>query len=101
VEIVLPLTYNDGSDIEPKKFFDIKEEVLAKFGGVSTDDAIIDGAWIDPVDGKAYYDRCKKLLVDVDNTAENRSWFEMLKEKLKIGLKQKEIYVVCSQIEQL
>ncbi|MDP2973581.1 MAG: hypothetical protein Q8N60_00880, partial [Candidatus Diapherotrites archaeon] len=60
-----------------------------------------DGAWIDPIDGNAYYDRCKKLIVDIDDTPENLIWFENLKEELKIGLKQKEIYVVCIKIGQL
>jgi hypothetical protein len=36
IEIFLPLTYNDGSPIEEAKFTRLEDELLARFGGVTS-----------------------------------------------------------------
>jgi hypothetical protein len=36
-EILLPLTYNDGAEIEPEKFDQTAEELSDRFGGVTED----------------------------------------------------------------
>lgn len=33
--IWIPLTYNDGTDIEPKKLFRIRDAIIKEFGGIT------------------------------------------------------------------
>lgn len=98
IEIMLPLTYNNGQMIEPQKLYDLKDEIVKKFKGASMDDATINGTWIAP-DGVAYYDKCKKLFVDIEDTPENGEWLKEYKEKLKVELKQIEVYITSYKIE--
>ncbi len=44
-EILLPLFYNDGRPIEREKFIETDDELVRRFGAVSTDSATIRGLW--------------------------------------------------------
>ena len=41
-EILLPLRYNDGKTVEPEKFFDTHEELVAVFGAVTSSSELFD-----------------------------------------------------------
>jgi hypothetical protein len=44
-EILLPLTYNDGTLIEPDKFDQTAEDLCDRFGGVTQDTVRLTGTW--------------------------------------------------------
>jgi hypothetical protein len=44
-DLFLPLTYNDGSPIESKRFQNLQEQLLAEFGGVTFFPQPNEGLW--------------------------------------------------------
>lgn len=46
-EILLPILYNDGRQIEPRKLYDAREERMALFGGITADGVVRAGSWRD------------------------------------------------------
>ena len=40
IEIYLPLEYNDGENIPESKYISLQQELLARFGGVTSVEAI-------------------------------------------------------------
>jgi hypothetical protein len=45
-EIRLPLFSNDGRSIEPEKFVQTDDELVRRFGAVSTDSVTVRGLWM-------------------------------------------------------
>lgn len=43
VEFLIPLKYNDGTDVEPEKLFMVKEKVVELFGGITIHPLSIEG----------------------------------------------------------
>jgi len=101
VEFLIPLKYNDGTDIEPEKFFKIKNEVLEKFGGISIHPLSIEGAWIDKIDDARYYDNCKRFEVCAEKCEDTYHWLSKYKEQLKNEFKQKEIYMIAMEVKDI
>ena len=71
VKFLLPLKYNDGKDIEPYKFKQVKQELLDNFGAFTIHPFSIEGGWIDPENDIKYFDRTKLFEITIDNTEEN------------------------------
>ena len=94
LQFLLPLKYNDGSDIEPRKFDLVRQEILNKFGGFTIAPFSLDGAWIDPNSNIKYFDRTKLFEVAIDFTEENKQFLSDYKGKLKQRFRQHEIYMV-------
>src|ERR1043166_4813445 len=68
-EILLPLNYNDGTDIEPEKFDQTAEELSDHFGGVTQDTVRITGTW--KYGGTRYRDDLLRMRVDSKDPAAN------------------------------
>ena len=49
-EILLPLYYNDGRQIEAEKFVETDEELIQQYGATSTDTVVVRGRWLYPRD---------------------------------------------------
>jgi len=97
-EVLLPVRYNDGRDVEPRKLYDSKEEVMANFGGITADGIVRTGSWKD-ADGIRYDDETIRLTVDVDDTTETLAAFRAYKATLIDRFLQKEIYMVSWTID--
>ena len=80
-EILLPLQYNDGSQVEQEKFTQTRRELDNQFGGSSADPIPISGHWVSQ--GTLYEDNLLRLRVDVPYTRKNRTFFRRYKELLK------------------
>ena len=79
-EILLPLNYNNGAEIEPEKFDDTAEELSERFGGVTQDTIRITGTW--KYGGARYRDNLMRIRIDTnDRTAED--FLLGYKERLK------------------
>src|SRR5438128_1492746 len=65
-EILLPLTSNDGRPVDPEMFQLTRDELAARFGGVSFSSQTIRGLWIHR--GTKYEDESRRLFVDADDT---------------------------------
>ena len=79
-EILVPIFYNNGTNIEAEKYRILFDELVKQFGAVSSEDNnIINGYWINPQDNKAYADKNKVYWIIVADTEENRQYFANLK----------------------
>jgi hypothetical protein len=66
---------------------------------MSKDSSVIYGDWLDPDTKMWYNDTNRRIWIDCDDTADNRKYFNILKRRLKILLKQRAIYMTISKIE--
>ncbi len=96
-EILLPLQYNDGGAIAVDDLNQTREELLAHFGGISIQPGTISGVWIH--EGMRYEDSLVRIVVDVEDRAENRQFFVDWKPILLQRFRQIEIYITSFLIE--
>jgi hypothetical protein len=96
-EILLPIRYNDGTPVEPEKFFQTQEELIATFGALTTSPELLRGVWMH--EGHRFEDESLRLVVDVQATLESRVFFHGFKERLKTRFRQIDIWIVSYEIE--
>ena len=101
VEFLIPLKYNDGTDVEPEKLFMVKEKVVELFGGITIHPFFTEGIWIDPKTHIEYYDKCRRFEVSVEKSPEIYKTLTKLKDDLKKTFKQEEIYMYYTEITQI
>jgi hypothetical protein len=93
VEILLPLSYNDGKPIEKSKFVNTERELAQHFGGCTT---------LIPVEGlKEYADINSGFYVVAPLNKESKSFFEAYVKKLKKRFKQKHILLTFLPIRRI
>lgn len=100
-EFYLPFFYPDKKRVEQSKFRQVKNEITKRFGGVSIHQYFepIDGQWRNEEINEVVEDTCCRFEVVVDNTNENKTFFREYKQTLKDGFKQKDIFMVYTEIE--
>ncbi len=98
-EVLLPVRYNDGTPIEEEKFLLTWSEARQQFGGLTIDLHPLRGIWVH--EETVYEDELIRLVLDVEDTIENRNWFLRWKETLKERFRQLEIWMVAIPIEVL
>ncbi len=96
-EMLLPLKYNDGRFIEDEKFHQTREELIERFDAVSIASGAVHGIWIH--DGTRYEDETRRIVVDVEDTPENREFFLIFKSSLCERFDQIEIYVASFPLD--
>jgi hypothetical protein len=96
-EILLPLQHNDGRPVSDVKFDQTREELLARFEGLSWTLHPVQGAWVHA--GIRYEDVSTRIMVDVDDTPENRQFFVDFKPVLRERFEQIEIYIFSYPID--
>lgn len=96
-EILLPLRFNDGRNIPADLLADAVLEVVDQFGSVSYYDNLIEGHWTHK--GNVYRDNNSKLVVDVENSDENREWMRDYKVRWKEKLDQLDLWLVSYEID--
>ena len=95
-EITLPTRYNDGREIEPAKFLATRRELSGKFGALTFLPEPIQGEWTHKQ--LRFEDVNLRIIVDVEDTAENAEFFAKFKETLKQRFEQIEIWIVSYEI---
>jgi hypothetical protein len=98
-EILLPLLFNDGSPIPDEAFYEAREELLARFDGLSWVPHAVKGIW--KHEGAKYEDETVRIIVDVEDLPENRQFFVDWKPVLLERFAQIEMYIVSYPIERL
>ena len=99
VEILLPLSYNDGKPIEKSKFANTERELAQRFGGCTT---LIpsEGLWIDD-DLKEYADINSGFYVVAPLNKESTIFFEEYVKRLKRRFKQKSVLITFLAIKRV
>jgi len=96
-EILLPLNYNDGREVEPEKFKQTRRELLKRFGALSFETVPIHGFWTKGE--RTFEDILVRIVIDVQESPNTRRFFQTYKEKLKKRFKQLEIWMMAYPIE--
>ena len=98
-EILVPIFYNNGTNVEAEKYRILFEELVKQFGAVSSEDNnVINGYWINPQDNRAYADKNKVYWIIVPDTEENRRYFVNLQNKLESLFKQESILIYFTPV---
>jgi hypothetical protein len=96
-EILLPLKHNDGRPVSGEVFEQTREDLIAQFGGVTLNPQTILGFWVS--EGVRFEDDLLRLIVDADDSAENRRFFESFKQTLLERFEQVEIYIASYPVD--
>jgi|SRR5437867_3076100 len=96
-EILLPLQFNDGRPVPETLLLQTVEELEAQFHALSWDSQVVRGIW--QHEGAIFRDSNTRLILEVDDSPQNRSFFVDLKEKLKARFQQLDIRITSHNIE--
>ena len=96
-EVLLPLQFNDGRDVPPEWLAEAVLQFVDHFGAVSYETQKVEGHWRQG--GVVYRDNLVKVVVDVPDTAKNRTWMRQFKGRWKTRLEQLELWMVSYQVE--
>ena len=95
-EILLPLNYNDGTEIEAEKFDQTAEELCDRFGGVTEDTVRVSGTW--KYGGTRYRDVLFRIRVDTTDRSA-LAYFQGQKEVWKARFRQLDIWITAHDID--
>jgi hypothetical protein len=96
-EVLLPLQFNDGREVPSEWLAEAVLEVVDRFGAASYETQRVEGHWRQG--GVLYRDNLVRVVVDVPDAEENRSWLREYKARWKAKLEQLELWVVSYPIE--
>ncbi len=96
-EILLPLQFNDGGDVPTDLLADAVLEIVDHFGAVSYYDNLIRGHW--KHEEIVYRDNNSKIVIDVEDTEDNRQWMRDYKARWKGKLDQLDLWLVSYEID--
>jgi hypothetical protein len=80
-EVLLPVRYNDGREVERAQHNACLDDVIEEFGGATLEPERLLGRWL--FEGQEFTDTMLRLIVEVEDRAENHAWFAEWKETLK------------------
>jgi hypothetical protein len=98
-DLYIPLSYNDGTPIEPRKLVRLRNRLLRQFGGLTFFPQRNEGFWI--VAGVTYRDAIVIYRVIAGDVPAARRFLRKLKEDLKRDLDQEEILIVEKEADLL
>ena len=98
-EVLLPLQFNDGREVPASLLWVTVEELEARFRAVSWESQVVRGLW--QHEGVAFRDNNTRIVMDVEDTAENRAFFVAIKETLKERFQQVDIWITSHAIDVL
>jgi hypothetical protein len=96
-EVMLPLRFNDGRDVPGEWIAEAILEIVERFGAASYETQRVEGHWRHG--GIAYRDDLVRLVVDVPDSEEHRSWVRDFKGRWRVRLEQLELWVVSYQVD--
>ena len=96
-EILLPLQFNDGSDIPSEWLAEAVLEIAEHFNAASYETQRVEGHW--RYQGVDYRDNLVKIIVDASDEEVNRVWMREYKSRWKQKLEQLELWLVSYIID--
>lgn len=81
-DILLPLFYNDGRQIERAKFLQTDDELIQCFGAISTDTVTVRGQWL--YQSTLYVDQLIRVRLDLQDTPDNWQAVRAYVERLPV-----------------
>ncbi|MBI3922231.1 MAG: hypothetical protein HY318_12490 [Armatimonadetes bacterium] len=100
IEILLPVFYNDGREIEIAESAATVNELCDKFGGLrwssASAPAPLEGLWRDAE--QIYSDRLRTVIIETTHDNRLFRWLHTFKRKLETRFDQIEIYITVTEI---
>ncbi len=96
-EVLLPLRFNDGSEVPADWLAEAVLEIVGRFGAASYETQKVEGHWRHG--GVTFRDDLVRIVVDVPDSSENRDWVRQFKTRWKERLNQSDLWVVSYQID--
>ena len=96
-EILLPLQFNDDQSVPETLLWETVEQLEKHFHALSWETQVVRGIWHH--EGTAFRDNHTKLVLDVEDSPENRAFFVAFKEKLKERFQQLDIWITSHVID--
>ena len=96
-EVLLPLQFNDGSDVPAELLAEAVLEIVDHFGAASYETEKVEGHWRHG--GVLIRDNLVKLVVDAPDVVTNRRWMKEYKERWRSRLNQVELWMVSFAVE--
>jgi hypothetical protein len=94
---MLPRQFNDGRDVPVEWLSQAVLEIGDHFGAVSYETQIIEGRWQQA--GVVYRDNLTRIVVDLPDRKESRTWMKAFKKRWKEKLEQLEIWMISYRID--
>ena len=96
-EVLLPLQFNDGSDVPAELLAEAVLEIVDYFGAASYETQKVEGQWRHG--GVLIRDNLVKLVVDAPDVVTNRRWMKQYKERWRSQLEQVELWMVSYSVD--
>jgi hypothetical protein len=96
-EILLPVRHNDGRLVSAELLHQTREELLARFAGLTGSPHTVLGIWLH--EGMRFEEEMRRLTVDVDEMADHESFFRSFKATLLERFEQIEIYIASYPVD--
>lgn len=96
-EVLLPLQFNDGSDVPAELLAEAVLEIVDHFGPASYETQKVEGHWRHG--GVTVRDNLVKIVIDTPDSASNRRWMKQYKERWRSKLEQTELWMVSYAVE--
>ena len=96
-EVLLPLQFNDGREIPAGMITEALLEIVDHFGAASYETQSVEGHWRHQ--GVMYRDNLVKVVIDVLDTADNRTWLREFKSRWKSNLEQVDLWLVSYVVD--
>jgi hypothetical protein len=96
-ELLLPLRYNEGTDVEDHKLQSTYQELVDRFGAATIQPQALQGRWTS--EGLLYEDSLIRIFVDAPDTEETARFFRAYKETLKERFRQLEIWMTAHTVD--
>lgn len=102
-EILLPIKFNDGSPVPEELFLEIRNELIEKFGGLTSSppSSPAVGWWKDPKDPKGMVYRDDMLIYRVTTIQDEDDFFKEYKTVLAVRFKQVEVWIERLETRQI
>ena len=96
-EVLLPLQFNDGSDVPAELLVEAVLQIVDYFGAASYETQKVEGHWRHG--GVLVRDNLVKLVVDAPDLVSNRRWMKQYKEEWRLRLDQTELWMISYAVE--
>ena len=95
-EVLLPLQFNGGRDVPLELLGDAVLDAVDRFGAASLENERVQGTWRHA--GITYRDTLCRPVVDVPDTAANRTWMKGFKQRWMAKLEQLDLWMVSDLV---
>lgn len=96
-EVLLPVRFNDGSDVPEELLAEAVNEIVVQFNAVTFHRQTVEGHWRH--EEATYRDDLTILVIDLPDNPVNRKWMKAFKARWKKKLDQLELWMVSYPID--